>query len=126
MGIRTFIILMILLISSIQDLSKREVSNLASLFLFLIGLINIDLNKLIAFLIITTTFLILYFKDRKIGAGDVKIISALSINIGLFKSINALIIAVFIEALMIIITKKETQPMIPYIFIGYIMILIIL
>ena len=126
MGIRNYIILMILLISSIQDLHKREVSNLASLFLFLIGLINIDFNRILAFILITIPLLVFYFKEEKMGAGDIKIISALSINIGLVKGLSVLLIATFIEAIMIILTKKETQPMIPYILIGYIIILIIM
>ena len=126
MAIKEVLILAILIISSIQDIRTREVSNLASLFLILISLIDINYGKILAFIIITLPFLIINFKnENSFGAGDVKIIAGICINLGFIKSIEIIAIALFISSLMTIIRNKNSQPFVPYLFIGYFVSLII-
>lgn len=120
MELKEILILSILIVSSIQDIRTREVSNLASLFLIIIGLININQYKIIAFFIITFPFLLLNFKNEKIiGAGDVKIISGICLNFGFYKSLIIIMCALFISSVITILLKKNSQPVVPYLLIGY-------
>ena len=123
MAIKNFLIFIVLVVSSLQDLRTREVSNFASLFLFLIGFIDINMYKFVSFIIITLPFLILNFKNEKcLGAGDVKIIAGISINCGLTNSVIIIAISMFLSSIMTLIKKQNSQPLIPYLLIGYIVI----
>ena len=126
MDLKFYLILIILVISSIEDLKYREVSNLASLFILIISLININIANIIALIIVPLPLIItnIYHKNS-FGGADIKILGTLGLYTGAIKGLIILILAETFISIIRLITKKQSQPMIPYILISFIIINVI-
>lgn len=122
MGIKFYLILITLIIASFYDIKYREVSNLASLFIFLISLYKLQLINLLAIIVLPLPLIFTNIKMKdNFGGADIKILASLGLYMGIKKGMIMLLIALFIEIIIKKITKKESMPFIPYILIGYIL-----
>ena len=61
---------------------------------------------------------LVYLKSKKIGAGDIKLLSLIFFCYPFFVSIMVCLIAVVFGIIFILITKKEVVKFAPFIFIG--------
>lgn len=126
MGIKYYLILIILIISAISDIKYREVSNIASLFILIISMFNCNPINMIAIFTAPLPLILtnLYYKDN-FGGADIKILASLGLSLGITKSAILVVIATSIELIVKIIIKKQSQPFIPYILLAYILVNIV-
>lgn len=127
MDIKFYLILVILIISSIYDILYREVSNLASLFILIISLYRVNIYNIPAILIVPLPLIISnIIKKDSFGGADIKILGTLALYTGFFYGYIILFITLTIETILKIIFKTNSQPMIPYITLSYIIIYLII
>ena len=123
MGIKYYLILIILIISAISDIKYREVSNVASLFILIISVFKCNPINIIAIFTAPLPLILtnIYYKDN-FGGADIKILASLGLYLGITKSAILVVIATSIELIVKIIIKKQSQPFIPYILLAYILV----
>ncbi len=115
-------------IGSILDIKTREIPDWISVFVALSAVINFRTENLFG-LIVAAIFFVTALVTGKIGGGDVKLITALSMICGLWGSFLLLL---FAQTAMLIFyagnsyfckingkTASKTLPFVPFIFIGY-------
>lgn len=126
MGIKYYLILVILIISAISDIKYREVSNVASLFILIISVFKCNPINIIAIFTAPLPLILtnMYYKDN-FGGADIKILASLGLYLGMTKSAILVVIATSIELIVKIIIKKQSQPFIPYILLAYILVNIV-
>ena len=126
MGIKYYLILIILIISAISDIKYREVSNVASLFILIISVFKCNPINIVAIFTAPLPLILtnIYHKDN-FGGADIKILASLGLYLGITKSAILVVIATSIELIVKIIIKKQSQPFIPYILLAYILVNIV-
>ena len=126
MGIKYYLILIILIISAIYDIKYREVSNVASLFILIISVFKCNTINIVAIFTAPLPLILtnIYHKDN-FGGADIKILASLGLYLGITKSAILVVIATSIELIVKIIIKKQSQPFIPYILLAYILVNIV-
>lgn len=115
-------------IGSVLDIKTREIPDWISVFIALSAVINFRTENLLG-LILAAIFFVTALVTGKIGGGDVKLITALSVVCGLWGSFPLLL---FAQATMLIFyagnyffckikgkTADKSLPFVPFIFIGY-------
>ena len=115
-------------IGSVLDIITREIPNWISVFVALSAVINFRPENLWG-LVVAAILLVDALMTGKIGGGDVKLITALSVVCGLWGSFALLL---FAQTAMLIFyagnyffckidgkTASKTLPFVPFIFIGY-------
>ena len=126
MDIRFYLITIVLIIASVEDLKYREVSNLASLFILLISIYHIKLSYIPAMFIVPLPLVLTNMKYKNsFGGADIKILSSLALYLGAIKGLLILALTETIINIIRIITKKQSQPMIPYILVSFVIINVI-
>lgn len=134
---KTFLLLdilfmLILIICSIIDIKKRIVPNTCIVLLLVIGIAKVILDNIACYpwwmhitgLVYTIPFFITWNKNQ-MGAGDVKIIVAISLFLGLFNSLISfcfMIAALLLYVMFAWIKKKDLKqsiPLAPFISIGF-------
>lgn len=126
MDIRFYLITIVLIIASVEDLKYREVSNLASLFILLISIYHIKLSYILAMFIVPLPLVLTNMKYKNsFGGADIKILSSLALYLGAIKGLLILALTETIINIIRIITKKQSQPMIPYILVSFVIINVI-
>ena len=126
MDIRFYLIIIVLIIASVEDLKYREVSNLASLFILLISIYHIKLSYIPAMFIVPLPLVLTNIKYKNsFGGADIKILSSLALYTGTIKGLLILALAETIINIIRLITKKQSQPMIPYILVSFVIINVI-
>ena len=121
MGIKEFLVLIILCIASIQDIKRREVSNLFSLFLLLASIIDFKFINLLGLILAPIPLILTNIKIKdNFGGADIKIIASIGLCFGTTKALIILLIALIIEFIIKNIKKVESQPLVPYILISFI------
>jgi leader peptidase (prepilin peptidase)/N-methyltransferase len=91
----------------------------------LIALIGIVGGIKISGIIIAFIVLIIAIKTNGIGGGDVKLIAAISVTLGLTNSLVMLFIACSAQLVFCIFIKHKTLPFVPFITFGYVTILLL-
>ena len=126
MGIKYYLILIILIISAISDIKYREVSNVASLFILIISVFKCNPINIVAIFTAPLPLILtnIYHKDN-FGGADIKILASLGLYLGITKSAILVVIANSIELIVKIKKKKQSQPFIPYILLAYILVNIV-
>ena len=115
-------------IGSVLDIKTREIPDWISVFIALFAVINFRPENLWG-LVVAAIFFVTALVTGKIGGGDVKLITALSVVCGLWGSFSLLL---FAQISMLIFyagnyffckingkTASKTLPFVPFIFIGY-------
>ena len=115
-------------IGSVMDIKTREIPDWISVFIALFAVINFRPENLWG-LVVAAIFFVTALVTGKIGGGDVKLITALSVVCGLWGSFSLLL---FAQISMLIFyagnyffckingkTSSKTLPFVPFIFIGY-------
>lgn len=115
-------------IGSVMDIKTREIPNWISVFIAFSAVINFRPENLWG-LVVAAVFFVTALVTGKIGGGDVKLITALSVVCGLWGSFLLLL---FAQISMLIFyagnyffckiygkTASKTLPFVPFIFIGY-------
>ena len=126
MDIRFYLIIIVLIIASVEDLKYREVSNLASLFILLISIYHIKLSYIPAMFIVPLPLIVTNMKYKNsFGGADIKILSSLALYTGAIKGLLILALTETIINIIRLITKKQSQPMIPYILVSFVIINVI-
>ena len=113
---------------SVMDIKTREIPDWISVFIALFAVINFRPENLWG-LVVAAIFFVTALVTGKIGGGDVKLITALSMICGLWGSFSLLL---FAQISMLIFyagnyffckfngkTASKTLPFVPFIFIGY-------
>jgi leader peptidase (prepilin peptidase) / N-methyltransferase len=129
----------ILIAASALDIKKKLISNKLIIFSFSVGIlinfISLDFSKVfdafLALIITGSVLLILYFVSRgSIGIGDIKLISCMSIFLGLQAIISVFFIAVVLSGLAGLVLllfkavrRKGTIPFAPFLLVGFIIML---
>lgn len=114
------------LIASLQDIRKREVSDLVHISIVIIGLLSgLSINRVIACIIAFSLFILPnLINEDAIGGADIKFMAASGLILGSRNILIASGIGVSIAMLFIIfnrVIKKDRQlsvPLIPYLFTG--------
>ena len=115
-------------VGSVLDIITREIPNWISVFVALSAVINFRPENLWG-LVVAAIFFVAALVTGKIGGGDVKLITALSVVYGLWGSFALLL---FAQTAMLIFyagkyifckingkTASKSFPFVPFIFIGY-------
>ncbi len=138
--IKSFVFLLFSFYFIISDLKKYEVNSRLLILLTIIVLIfNIALNKKIFFYsilglcVVYSLFLLIYFLSRGgIGSGDMFYMGYFSTLFGFIFSIFALILSFWLATIILIIpfiqkkvNSKTRIPMIPFLFLGNVLTVII-
>ncbi|MFT9493886.1 prepilin peptidase [Anaerosolibacter sp.] len=132
--VKGFLFFMLLSIASYTDIKTRTIPNIIHVLIMMVGLIQIDLvDSILGFLIVPLPFFIMaYVKEGSIGGGDVKLMAACGINLGLITAYSSMIlglsIAIIIHYLLVIqlVSSPDSSiPLAPYLSIGSILILLL-
>lgn len=117
--------------ASRQDLKENMVDNKYCLLLFLVGLINVSLDSVIALAVCGGVFLLVAMFTH-LGGADVKITAATAFVLGTLPTLIALMIGLSLSILVesgISIKQKQNiltrhYPLVPYISIGCVLVVI--
>ena len=117
-------------IGSVLDIKTREIPNWISVFIAFFAVINFRPENLWG-LVVAAVFFVTALVTGKIGGGDVKLITALSMICGLWGSFSLLL---FAQTAMLIFyagnyifckingkTASKTLPFVPFITFGYVL-----
>ena len=117
-------------IGSVLDIKSREIPDWISVFIALFAVINFRPENLWG-LVVAAVFFVTALVTGKIGGGDVKLITALSMICGLWGSFSLLL---FAQTAMLIFyagnyifckingkTASKTLPFVPFITFGYVL-----
>jgi prepilin signal peptidase PulO-like enzyme (type II secretory pathway) len=129
---REGIILLALIIGTIKDIRKREVSNLSLILIICAGIITFNVSFLIESAVLLVGFCILIVakkQDIGFGGGDIKVLVTLAFAAGLMRALLALVIGFLI---LMIINKikykrfnvKKEVALIPFLSAGHIILLV--
>lgn len=128
--IKYILFMIVLIFASISDIKTMEVSDKYTVFLILIGLINVTLDNLIGGLVCFVAFSLVHLITN-LGGADVKIAGGCAFILGTKDGLSALLIglllSIIIETLINLIKKtsfKRHYPLVPYISTGCIAILV--
>ena len=118
------LIIIICLILSFQDIKNGMIYSPLNCLLLIIGLSTIFNNqilRIIGILIFPIILLIINNNYKEIiGDGDIEFISASGLILGFVKQNYMLLIACLLAGIYMLITKKKSLPMIPFLSIGLI------
>lgn len=110
---------------AIIDIKKHKIYNHTIYFCFVVNFLylillhrDLVLICLIQSFICLAVLFLVYLKSKKIGAGDIKLLSLIFFCYPFFVSIMVCLIAVVFGIIFILITKKEVVKFAPFIFIG--------
>ncbi|MFI3327447.1 MAG: A24 family peptidase [Clostridia bacterium] len=115
----------VLFFASMQDIRENIVDNKYCILIFLIGLINVSLDSVIALAVCGGTLFIVALISN-LGGADVKITAATAFALGTVPILIALLIglsvSIIIEGIVSIKQKKNiltrNYPLVPYISLG--------
>ncbi len=114
---------LIMLIATICDIRTRTIPDSIHIAIIVIAIITTNLNMW-AMLILTLPFLIVAIISKgSFGGGDIKFIAVCSLYLGLYRGIGGLIVALLIALVVNKILKNKEFPLVPYLTIGYLMVL---
>ena len=115
------IILLLCVILSFQDIKYRMIYSPLNCLLLIVGIsTNINyLNKIFGIIIIPVILcLINRYHKEIIGDGDIEYISASGAILGFIDQNYMLLISCILATIYMLITKKESIPLIPFLSIG--------
>ena len=126
-----FLLITILFISSFLDIKQEIVYSPFNICIVLLGFVKhisgfydcLDIVLGYVFIPIILLILNVYKKDS-IGYGDIEFISAMGIFLGYKKLVYAFFISVIFLFIYSRIVKKERYPFIPFLSIGFVIVLI--
>ncbi len=135
-------------VAAVSDMKKKLVSNKLIIYLLLTWvaimscwlIVDIDqalfngFYSIVGFLVVGLVFLFMYFVSRGgLGGADVKFMAVVALYMGVSNTLTATLIGSVLAslyALILIITKKmkksDTIPLIPFLYVGIILILILI
>ena len=126
MDIKNIIVLTILIVATVEDIKKREVNNFASLFIIIISIVNFRIINLLGLIIAPMPMLLTNIQIKNnFGGADIKIIASLGLCFGTTKGLIILLIALIIENIIKSIKRVDSQPLMPYILIGFIITILV-
>ena len=126
MDIKNIIVLTILIVATVEDIKKREVNNFASLFIIIISIVNFRIINLLGLIIAPMPMLLTNIQIKNnFGGADIKIIASLGLCYGTTKGLIILLIALIIESIIKSIKRVDSQPLMPYILIGFIITILV-
>ena len=126
-----YLLIIILFISSFLDIKQEIVYSPFNICIVLLGFVKhisgfYDcLDIILGYIFIPIILLILNaYKKDSIGYGDIEFISAMGIFLGYKKLVYAFFISVIFLFIYSRIVKKERYPFIPFLSIGFVIVLI--
>ena len=136
----TFIVLLLVAAAAVKDFKSRQIPDTVNILIVVIGFIKMTVlaemrkSSVVGFVCaaVLMTICKLVMKDG-LGAGDVKLISALGFFLGINRFIPFMVItslvAVIVAAAMVILKKmkkNDSLPFAPLVLVGYILNMIFL
>ena len=126
---RITLVIAICSLLSIQDIKYQMIYSPLNCLLLLVGLATnnniLVLNILGIMLIPIILILINYFYREIIGDGDIEFISAAGLLLGFINQNIMLLITCILSLIYMLITKKKSIPMIPFLSVGLIICLLL-
>lgn len=119
--VKGLLFFILLAIASYMDIKTRTIPNVIHILIMMVGLIQIDLvDSLLGFILVPLPFFIMaYLKEGSIGGGDVKLMAAIGVAIGLLDGILLNIVSMFTMSFVCTLFKrKEKIPLTPYFLFG--------
>ncbi|MFI3327489.1 MAG: A24 family peptidase [Clostridia bacterium] len=125
-------LLVVLFFASMQDIREKIVDNKYCILIFLIGLINVSLDSVIALAVCGGTLFIVALISN-LGGADVKITAATGFALGTVPTLVALLIglsaSIIMEAIIAIRKNKNLlkrhYPLVPYISLGCLVVIVL-
>ncbi|MFI3327385.1 MAG: A24 family peptidase, partial [Clostridia bacterium] len=130
--VKLLALLMLLFFASVQDLRENIVDNKYAIMIFLLGLINVSLDSVVAFAVCGGAFFIVALLTN-LGGADVKITAATAFVMGTIPTLFALLIGLSMSIIMeavVSLKRKENimtrhYPLVPYISFGCMVVMIL-
>ena len=109
-----FILFLVLIVASVSDIKTRKIPNSCSAVILVLGVIQIIsdrdniVNYLLGFFAVSTVLFVIWLisKGKAIGGGDVKLLAASGLLLGLLKIILAFAIGCVLGAVIHLLRMK--------------------
>lgn len=136
----TFIVLLLVAAAAVKDFKARQIPDTVNILIVVIGFIKIVVltemrkSSIVGFVCaaVLMTICKLLMKDG-LGAGDVKLISALGFFLGINRFIPFMVITSLVSAIAAVVMvilkkmkKNDSLPFAPFVLVGYILNMIFL
>lgn len=113
----------VMIYASVCDFKTKIIPNRVHFLIILLSIINLNLN-IGAMVLLPLPFLIItLIKKGSIGGGDIKYIGACSLYLGFYDGLKGLFLGLLIAIIVNLMLRNKTFPLIPYLSIGYLMVL---
>ena len=122
----------ILIYAGIYDYKKRIIPDKVHVIIIIIGLLSgfNPVPSILGLLVLPIPFIIpIFFNEKSIGGGDIKLVGAIGFYLGLTNGLLAIIIGLLLSTLVSILFKRrknELVPLAPYLATGSIIALFLI
>lgn len=120
------IILLVLTYGGIKDWRKRIIPDAVPAAILVLGITAFFLpadhnigDSLLGFALPTVTLLILYYLGKPVGGGDLKLLAALGLALGLSGLVPVLMIAAVTGGIWALVKREKSIPLGAFLDLGY-------
>ena len=128
---KKLLFILILIYAGIYDYKKRIIPDKVHVAILVSALLSSfnPIQSTLGLLILPIPFIVpIFFDENSIGGGDIKLVASIGFFLGLTEGILAMIIALFLSAIISVVFKRNSRELIPlgpYLAIGSIISLLL-